>query len=71
VVPDKLSRRFGNHEKGELTDRNRFIEVEKVTEDDDNVKKEEEAILMLKAWKVKIYTRVAMYLVYRKAGGLA
>jgi hypothetical protein len=58
VVPDGLSRRPRNYEEGEPVNIDRFIKVEEITEE------EEKAILMSKAWKVEVYVRITIYLIY-------
>jgi hypothetical protein len=41
-----------------LTDTNWFIEMKEIMEGDDDLEKEEEVVLMPKAWKVKVYVRI-------------
>jgi RNase H-like domain found in reverse transcriptase len=69
VVPDGLSPRPKNREEGEPADTDRFIEVEEVVEGAEQEK--EKAILMPKAWKAEMYTRIAMYLERGGMNGLA
>jgi hypothetical protein len=56
------------HEEGESADLDRCIEMEEVVEGNDDV--EEEAVMMLKVWKMEAYARIAMYLAYGRADRL-